>query len=173
VRQQSADLPRRTCDQLIQDGPGPHRYLALTDACLSGGSSVAERDGESGHLEMYHPLYPAHRQPEPAAGELRLLLCIKDELARRRIRDDRGPRFQLGELIGEVSKADLPGWARARLDAQYPGLRLDQCWLIKVGEHEPTPARADRLQWYGLVTLPVAMVIGIGWWMWTAAAKRR
>src|SRR5947209_8805308 len=51
VRQEAEDLPRLTCDQLSKNRPGNHRYVALTDACLSGGRSVAQRDPDTGALE--------------------------------------------------------------------------------------------------------------------------
>src|SRR5689334_23035897 len=96
-RQEAAAVPRMTCAQLIKNGPGNNRYVALTDACLSSRPSVAEWDGETGALEMYHPLYEAHQPQEPPPRDLALVLCIMDEMERRRIRDDSNQRKQLGQ----------------------------------------------------------------------------
>jgi hypothetical protein len=178
VRQEAEDLPRLTCDQLSKNGPGNHRYVALTDACLSGGHSVAQRDPDTGALEMYHPLYAAHLKQEPPPGELVLVLCIMDEMERRRIRDDRTERQQIGrpglsELTGEVKSGDhLPVWARHGLKTNFPGIPLAKCRVLIVGEYEPTAARATRLLCYGIVSTVAACVLFCSWRIWRRVAPR-
>jgi hypothetical protein len=107
-----------TCNELIQNGAGNQRYIILTDACLNvEGRSVSECDGETGALELYHPLYAANLKQEPAPRDLTLLLGITDEMARRRIRDDRRRRQQAGQaglspFTGELTRGDkLPAKA--------------------------------------------------------------
>jgi hypothetical protein len=170
VQNQVVRLPRMTCDQLVQSGPGPHRYVILTDACLSSRKSVSERDGETGHLELYHPFYAAHLPQEPAPRELALVLCIMDEAERRRIRDERDHRKRLGqpglgELTGEVKKrADqLQPWVRDGLAAKYPGIQLATCWVVTVGQDEPTANSARQLTWYGIGSVLVAGAMIFGW----------
>ena len=43
VRREAARVARVTCDELTKNGPGNHRYLALTDAWLDLGRSVSRR----------------------------------------------------------------------------------------------------------------------------------
>jgi hypothetical protein len=174
VREQADALPRMTCAQLIQNGPGANRFIALTDARLSDGTSVSERDSESGALEMYHPIYQAQLQQEPDPHDLRLVLCVMDEMERRRVRDDRDHRQQLGqpglsELTGEVKTgaAHLPPWARRGLMEKYRGLPLDTCWVVIVGLYEPTALRAASFQRHGVISLLVAVVLFLGWWVWS------
>jgi hypothetical protein len=160
-----------TCAQLIQNGPGPQRYVTLLDARLSDGKSVSERDGATVALEMYHPIFEARLAQEPAPRDIGLILCIMDEMERRRIRDDRNERLRLGqaglsELTGEVQPAaqHLPDWARRRLAQQFPGLPLDACRLVIVGQYEPTAYRASRLLKHGAVALLGASVLLALWW---------
>jgi hypothetical protein len=177
TRRQADTTPRITCEQLIQNGPGAERYRTLTDAWLSAGKSVAERDSETNALAMYHPVYASHHNAEPPPRDLKLILCILDEHERRRIRDARNAaeqqgRRELGELTGAVSKANaLPRWARSGLGVQYPGIRLDDCWFVTVGDGEPTAARAEWLLLLGLGCALAALALGGGWWVWRRRAS--
>ena len=180
VRDEAKRLPRMTCAQLAQNGPGPNRFIALTDACLNlGGSSVTERDGETGAFEMYHPLYAADLQQEPQPREFRLILGIMDETERRRIRDDGNKHKQLGkpglsELTGAVTKGGaLPPWVQKGFAEKYPGIRLDNCWVLTVGGYEPTSQRAERLQWHGIGCTLAATALILGWWFWRCAVPKR
>lgn len=161
-------VPRVTCDDLARTGPAGHRHVALTDARLSAGRSVSERDGETGGLELYHPVYPAGLGREPDPRHLKLVVCVMDEGERRRVRDDRDGRTAegrpgLGEFTCAVRAGDrLPGWARDGLAATYPGLRPDDCWVLVVGETEPTPAYARHLAWHGGIS-GVAAVVAFAW----------
>lgn len=176
VQQQARALPRLTCAQLVENGAGPHRYVVMTDVGLSRGKSVSERDGETGALEMYHPIYSGALAQEPAPRDLVMILCVMGEMERRRIRDELlrpgGPGG--GELTGEVKKgADhLPPWAREGLVAQYPGMVLPDCWVITVGNDEPTTRRADRLLRYGIAALLTASTMFVGWGIWRHRAVR-
>jgi hypothetical protein len=177
VKQEAARVPKTTCNQLIQNGAANHHYITLTDACLSNGRSVAEQDSDTGALEMYHPIYAANLAQEPAPRELSLILCIMDEMDRRRIRDDRKQRQQLGqpglsELTGEVTQgaAQLPRWAREGLRDQFPGIALGQCWVLTVGRYEPTVMRAERLRWDGFLSASAGGVLLLGWLVWRRAA---
>ncbi|HJZ89601.1 MAG TPA: hypothetical protein VKE40_01935 [Gemmataceae bacterium] len=173
VRKVADGLPRMTCDELIRNGPGGHRYLVLTDTALSVGKSVSERDSDTGALELYHPAYPAAVAREPAAFEFRLILGIQDENDRRRVRDDRHHRREAGQadlspLTVEVTDtADrLPAWARDGLTLEYPGIPLGQCRVVTIGRDEPTVARAEELQWRGLGLLSIGGAAIFGWAIW-------
>jgi hypothetical protein len=177
VREQAQAVPRMSCNQLVQNGPGASRYVALTDAHLSDGKSISERDGDTGALELYHPIYAAHLQQEPDPHGLRLVLCILDEVERRRIRDDRDQRQRLGqpglsELTGEVQAGadQLPPWARQGLTEKYRGLSLDKCWVLIVGRYEPTAIRAASFVQHSVVSLLVAAALLLAWWIWGRAA---
>jgi hypothetical protein len=177
VQQEASRVPRMTCKQLVQNAVANHGYVTLTDACLSSRRSVAEWDSDTGALEMYHPFYAATLPQEPAPRDLNLILCIMDEMDRRRIRDDRNQRQQLGqpglsELTGAITQgaAPLPQWAREGLRDQYPGIALDKCWVLTVGLYEPTVMRAERLRWHGLVSTLAggALLLGVLVWRRTA-----
>jgi hypothetical protein len=177
VRQEAARVPKMTCNQLIQNGAANHRYITLADTCLSSRRSVAEQDSDTVALELYHPFYAANLPQEPAPRDLILILCIMDEMERRRIRDDRNQRQQLGqpglsELTGAATQgaAHLPQWARQGLRDQFPGIALGRCWLLTVGRYEPTALRAERLRWQGLLSAAAGGVLLLGWLVWRRAA---
>jgi hypothetical protein len=149
----------------------------LTDACLSSRRSVGEQDSDTGALELYHPFYAANLPQEPAPRDLNLILCIMDEMERRRIRDDRKQRQQLGqpglsELTGEVTQgaAQLPPWAREGLRDQFPGIALGQCRVLTVGRYEPTVMRAEGLRWHGFLSASAGGVLLLGWLAWRRTA---
>jgi len=176
VQQEAASVPSITCAELIKNGPGNKQYVALTDACLSSRPSVAERDSETGALEMYHPLYGAAHAQEPEPPDLALVLCIMDERERQRLRDDSKERQQLGQpglsvFTGEVVKrADrLPQWARDGLREKYPGVVLGKCWVVTVGLQEPTERRAHTLWCYGIVASLAGGTLLVGWLAWRPA----
>jgi len=178
VRDDADAAPRMTCDHLMQKGPGTHRHIVLIDANLSAGKSVSERDSDTGALEMYHPLYPAHLEQEPQSAAIGLVLCILAESERRRIRDDRHERQGLGwpglgELTVEVRmRADaLPSWARKGLPAKYPGIQLANCWVATVGSDEPTAERAARLCLHGIGATSAAAAALVVWWLWHRRAR--
>jgi hypothetical protein len=173
VRKEADGLPRMTCAELIRNGPGGHHYLVLTDAALSSGKSVSERDSDSGALELYHPLYPAPAAGEPAPFEFRLILGILHEHDRRRVRDDRNHLQAIGQrglsplTIEVADTADrLPAWARDGLAHQYAGIPLGQCRVATIGREEPTAARAEELQWRGLGLLSIGGVAIFAWAIW-------
>jgi len=178
VRRDAASVPRITCAELVKNGPGNHPYVALTDAWLDLGQSVSRRDSDNGALEMYHPLYPANLKEEPAPRDLTLIVCILDELERRRIRDVRNEQHQLGqaglgELTGSITSGrDLPAWARQGFAAKYPGIPLAQCWVITVGKDEPTSLRADTLMTHGILATLAGFGMILCWWMWRRIARK-
>lgn len=163
-------LPRMTCDDLVQNGPAGQVYISLTDARLSDRRSVSERDSETGAVELYHPIYPSGLAKEPDPGDLKLVLCIMEEGERRRVRDDRNRRTQegqpgLSEFTCLVREGDsLPDWARSGLAANYPNIRPDRCWVLVVGENEPTPPLVRRLQWRGGISIAVSLAVLA--WVW-------
>jgi hypothetical protein len=106
VRDQAAQVQTMTCDQLIRNGPGGRHYVALTEACLLGEKSVSEVDAETGALELYHPLYSASLPEAPQMRDLAVVLCIADEMERRRLRDD----WKHGIGSGIATTALLLGW---------------------------------------------------------------
>src|SRR5262245_38054556 len=77
--------------------PSRRSLFALTKACLLGDRSGSDWDGETGSLELYHPLYPASPPEAPQPRDLALVLCITDEMERRGLRDDRNQRARLGQ----------------------------------------------------------------------------
>ena len=172
MRRAIENLPEMTCEQLVRDGPGRHRYVVLTDAALTSGRSVAERDSESGALELYHPIYPAAESKEPPAVQLNLILGVLDESERRRARDDRNQRETQGQpglspLIVEVTTTadQLPAWAQEGLANNYRGILLSRCRVVTIGLDEPTAAHAQRLQWRGLGFTTLGLMI-LGWCVW-------
>jgi len=98
------------------------------------------------------------------------VLCILDEWVRRGVRDDRNRRTEegqpgLGEFTCAVRKGDsLPEWARNGLAATYPNIRPDDCWVLVVGEKEPTPAFAHHLAWHGGISSIASVAVFA--WLW-------
>jgi hypothetical protein len=177
MREAIENLPEMTCEQLVRDGPGGHRYIVLTDVVLSSGRSVAERDGESGALELYHPIYSAAKVKEPSAVELNLILGVHDESDRRRVRDDRNQRQAIGQaalspLIVEVTTtADrLPAWAQEGFANNYRGILLSRCRVVTIGGDEPTAAHARNLQWRGIGFTVLGLIV-LGWCAWQIRAR--
>jgi len=179
MRQAIDNLPEMSCEQLVRDGSGGHRYLVLTDAALTSGRSVGMRDSESGALELYHPIYAAGNAKQPPAVELKLILGVFDETDRRRLRDDRDQRQvhrQTGfsPIVIEVSTTadQLPDWAQEGLAKGYPGIVLSRCRVVTIGLDEPTEAHARHLQWRGL-GLTALGVIMLGWCVWQIRVRDR
>ena len=172
VREQAAQVPSLTCDQLIRRGPGGQRYVILTESCLLGDKSVSESDGETGAFEIYHPLYPATLRQPPQPGDLKMVLYLTDEMARRRIRDDRNERRRLGqpglsgftcEVVGQ-GRERFPEWARKGLRDEFPGIPLGDCWLVSVNGYEPTPQLAAFYVRHGVIAglVATALLVGAG-----------
>ena len=181
VRDQAAHVPTMTCDQLIRNGPGARRYIALSEACLLGEKSVSESDWETGAFELYHPLYSASLPKPPQPRDLAVLLCLTDEMERRRMRDDWKGRERLGQaglsaFTCEVGKGAerLPKWARDGLKAQFPGIQPDGCWVATVSGYEPTADRAEQFQRHGIGSglAAIALLLGWGIWRWRRRAGR-
>jgi hypothetical protein len=147
VRDQAALVQTMTCDQLIRNGPGGRHYIALSEACLLGEKSVSE----TGAFELYHPLYSVSLPKPPQPRDLAVVLCLTDEMERRRLRDDWKQRERLGQVglsaftceVGRGAKL-LPAWARDGLKAQFPGIQPSGCWVVTVSGYEPTADRAAQ-----------------------------
>jgi hypothetical protein len=173
VRDQAAQVPTMTCDQLIRNGPGGQRYVALAEACLLGENSVSEWDAETGSLELYHPLYSTTLPREPQPRDLALVLCIKDEMVRRRVRDDRNQRKRRGQqglsaFTCEVGRGAerVPAWAREGLQANFPGIQPGGCWVVTVSGYEPTADRAEQFLRHGIGAGLAATALFLGWGIW-------
>jgi hypothetical protein len=175
VREQAAQVPTMTCDELIRNGPGGRRYVALTEACLLGKKSVSESDWETGSFELYHPLYSASLPKPPRPRGLALLLCITDEMARRRLRDDWNQRERLGQpglsaFTCEVKKGvELPAWAVDGLKAEFPGIQPSGCWVVTLSGYEPTAELAAQYLRHGIGSglAATALFLGCaGIWCW-------
>ncbi|MGE3806531.1 MAG: hypothetical protein AB7K24_17840 [Gemmataceae bacterium] len=171
VQAQRDGLPRLTCAELVQqNGPGSHAYIALTDAKLASDHGVIRRDPLSpGGMDMYVPIYPAALGKEPPAADMRLILDINDDRERDRLTANPEP----GEIIASVRRAgpELDAWAKQRLERSYPGLPVDQCWLVIVGLHEPSARKSANLYQHGVSALVLAGVMVLGWWMWQARRR--
>jgi hypothetical protein len=169
VREQAAQVPTLTCDELIRNGPGGRRYVALTEACLLGKKSVSDSDWETGFIELYHPLYSASLPKRPLPRDLTLLLHITDELERHRLRDDWNQRERLGQPVlsaftCEVGRGDrLLAWARDGLKAEFPGIQPSGCWVVTVSGYEPTADLAAQYLRHGIGSGLAATALLLGW----------
>jgi hypothetical protein len=170
VREQADHVPRMTCDQLVQNGPGVHRYVTLTDVRLCAGGYLFRRDGMDGNLdELCQPVCSAGLGQEPKPPELRLLLRITDDRDREKLIGQSGVvEFTCGVQRG-VSQID-PGIVSG-LEKNYPGLRSADCWVLTVGNLEPTAARAQSIWWDGIVALLIGGVALLGALAWFGATR--
>jgi hypothetical protein len=146
---------------------------------LLGKKSVGiETDWETGAFELYHPLYSASLPKPPRPRDLALLLCITDEMARRRVRDDWNQRERLGQsglsaFTCEVGRGDrLPAWARDGLKAEFPGIQPSGCWVVTVSGYEPTAELAAQYLRHGIGSGLAATVLLLGWGIWCWRRRR-
>jgi hypothetical protein len=173
VREQAAQMQTITCDQLIRNGPGGRRYVALSEACLLGEKSVSDVDAETGALELYHPLYSASLPNPPQPRNVGVVLCITDEMERRRIRDDWKGRERLGQSglsafaceVGRGAKL-FPKWARDGLKADFPGIQPSDCWVVTLSGYEPTADRATQYFCHGVASGLAATGLLVYWGIW-------
>jgi hypothetical protein len=172
IEDRAARVPRMTCDELVRNGPGGNTYVTLTDVKVCTGGSLFYGDGLSpGHVEETVPVYSAGRGREPEPRDLALIVQVFDDEERQHI--FRQP--EVGELTCEVRRA--PGWMDPEdlraLEAKYPGLRVDRCWVLGVGLFEPTAARAREMKWQGTFAAwtGVALLAAVG--LWVGYERRR
>ena len=71
-------LPRMTCDDLIQKGPGHNQFIILTDVHLCSRGDALRRDMDA-DMQMYVPIYSGRLMKEPPPAELKLLLEVLDD----------------------------------------------------------------------------------------------
>jgi hypothetical protein len=175
VRDLATQVQMMKCDELIRNGPGGRRYVALTEACLLGENSVSDVDAETGALELYHPLYSATLPKPPQPRNVGVVLCITDEMERRRIRDDWKGRERLGlpglsAFACEVGRGGgrLPKWASDGLKANFPGIQPNDCWVVTLSGYEPTADRATLYFCHGIGSGLAATALLLYWgnWRW-------
>jgi hypothetical protein len=140
VRELAERVPRMTCDELVRNGPGPNEYVTLTDVRLCRGGYVFRRDSFNGSLdELVQPVYSARLARPPEPQELALLLRITDDQEKDELIGQPGTVEFTCAVSKGVRKVDA-GIARA-LEDKYPSIQLARCWLLTVGNLEPTAAR--------------------------------
>jgi len=162
-------LPRMTCDDLVQNGPGGNQFIVLTDVHLCSRGDAFRRDMDAA-MQMYVPIYSSRLLNEPPPTELKLLLEVLDD----RPRDQLLARPDVGELMIELwtPAANLDPWVKDRLRAIYPGMQLANCRVLSVGLHEPSALRVRSAMQEGIALLIVAIGCQIGWPIWQFARKR-
>jgi hypothetical protein len=165
VREEANGLPKLTCDELIQNGPGGNPFIKLTDVRLCSKGDVMRIDMDAA-MEMYLPIYSARLAKEPEPRDLTLLLEILDS----RDRDRLLARPDVGELTCELwTRADkLDRWVCDGLAAKYPGIRVKNCRVLSVGLHEPTEIKAGRIWSYAIVSSVSGGVL-LCWLVWRRA----
>jgi hypothetical protein len=172
VREQADRVPRMTCDQLVQNGPGTHPYVTLADVRLCTGGYVFRRDGMDGNLdELCQPVYSAGLGQEPKPSKLTLLLRITDDRDRERLIGQPGVvEFTCGVYrgVGQIDPGIVTG-----LEKKYPGIRPADCWVLTVGNLEPTVSRARSIRWDGIVALLIGGVVLLGCVVWYGATLFR
>src|SRR5262245_16550550 len=104
IRHDWENLPRMTCDQFIQNGPGGHEFIQLTDVHLCTSGYVWQRFEHD--LELYVPIYPAHLGKEPPPQQLWLVLEILDDRDHKRLL----AQPNVGELICQVDRTVDPAF---------------------------------------------------------------
>jgi hypothetical protein len=163
-RQQLAKVPRMTCDELMRNGPGADGFATLTDIKACGRGYLFHRDALCpSDVEFYVPVYAGHLQQEPQPGDLTLLLAIHDDDAIDVLISQQGTvEFT---CLADRNVAWLEDWVRQGLAAKYPGLQLANCWILKVGLHEPSPFVAHRMLQAGLATVFAGGLL-CAWLVW-------
>jgi hypothetical protein len=164
IQQHAEQLPKMTCEQVIENGPGRNNYVWLTDVRL-GGAEAARRDMD-GALVSYIPIYPGRLVQEPAPADLRLLLEIFDDRDRDRLLAIPGPIEFAGEFWTRAERLDR--WVYQVLEAKYPGVQVRKCRVVTVGLHEPTAIKATRSWWYGIISFLIGGTL-LGWFFFVRA----
>jgi hypothetical protein len=166
----STRLPRMTCDDLAQNGPGANQFVTLADVHLCAAGDAFRRDVD-GAMEMYIPIYSNRRIQEPAPGDLALVLEVLDD----RDREALLANPKVGELNVEfwAPAGQFDPWVRDRLGQIYPGILLAKCRVLSVGLHEPSVVHARSEMMEGVILIVFAFVIQLGWWVWSRVASPR
>jgi hypothetical protein len=162
-------LPRVTCDDVVQNGPGGNQFMVLTDVRLCSRGEAFRRDMDA-DMQMYVPIYSTRLVKEPQPEDLKLLLEVLDDRERDRLL----VRPDVGELMAEfwTPAAGLDPWVKDCLGALYPGMRLAKCRVLSVGLHEPSALRIRSAMQEGVVLLIVAVGCQVGWQIWRFGRKR-
>src|SRR5262249_11130901 len=88
------DLPRMTCDDLLQmGGRAAPQFVTLTDVRLCQAGHAFHRDMD-GDMVTYVPVYSSKLPKEPPGPDLKLLLEILDDRELTRLAPGSGPRRQ-------------------------------------------------------------------------------
>ncbi len=167
-RERAMAVPRMTCEQMLQKGPGAGEYVTLTDVRLCRRGFAFWRDAMSpGDVDVFIPVYAAAFQQEPTPPDLVLLLEVQDSSDWQRIRDAEVVELtcQVHAGIGRVAN-----WAQKDLAAKYQGLRLANLSVLTVGLQEPTMAKARSLLTHGIVASLVGVAVLI-WLVWRRKAS--
>ena len=161
-------LPRMTCDDLIQNGPGANQFVTLTDAHLCSKGDVSSRDMDSA-LEMYVPIYSDSLKQEPQPADIALILEVLDDRDRSALLE----RRDVGELNVELWRqaAQLHPWVFDSLVTLYPGIHVAKCRVVSVGLHEPSLLHARSEMHQGIFSLVAAILFQFGWWIWCSLKK--
>jgi hypothetical protein len=156
-------LPRMTCDDLVQNGPGGSQFIILTDVRLCSRGDAFRRDMDA-DMEMYVPIYSTRLIKEPQPENLKLLLQVLDDRERDRLL----ARPEVHELMVELwtSTGKLYPWVKDRLAALYPGIQLANCRVLSVGLHEPSALRIGSAMQEGVALIIVAFGCQVGWLIW-------
>jgi hypothetical protein len=164
-----ARLPRMTCAELARNGPPADGQVTLTDLKWCGAGFVGQR--RDGDLDLYIPGFPAGLGKEPDPPDLAFLLQLWDDDQRKPLLEQTGPvEFNCWASRGRVvdftrGPGEVEEWAQDRLQKKYPGIKVENMWVLTVGHgNTPTAARALSAWRYGVAEL----VAGVALLIWGA-----
>jgi hypothetical protein len=164
-----ARVPRMTCEQLARNGPPADGQVTLNDVRPCRRGLVALRADEFDD-DVFLPAYAAGLGQEPEPPRLGFLLQIYGDHGRYPPLEQPGPLevtcwarkgrvVAIGRRPGEIEKAVQKG-----LQEKYPGIRLNDIWVLTVGHGFTPTAERVRSGWqWGIVELVLgAAVLGAG-----------
>jgi hypothetical protein len=165
-----ARVPRMTCAQLARNGPPADGQVTLTDLRPCSHGFVALPSGEFDN-DVFLPAYPSGLGQEPEPPRLGFLLQIYGDHGRYPLLEQPGPvevtcwarkgarLVEFGRRPGEVEKAVQKG-----LQEKYPGIRLNDVWVLTVGHGLTPTAERVRSAWqWGIAELVSgAAVLALG-----------
>jgi hypothetical protein len=166
TRDRLARVPRMTCDQLARNGPPADGQVTLTDVRPCNRGFVALPSGEFDHT-VFLPAYASGLGQEPEPPKLGFLLQIYGDHGRYPLLEQPGPVevtcwAKKGASVVEIGHgpAEIEKAVQKALQEKYPGIRLNDVWVLTVGHGLTPTAERVRSAWqWGIVELLIGAAV--------------
>jgi hypothetical protein len=165
LQEQAANLPRLTCDQIMQKGPGTGAddLVIVTDVRPCSREPVYWRTGGGDiHVDEYFylPVYPTGAANEPENRDVTFLyFATSREAGLSLLGQPAGT-----EITCTVHEAfrEMDTETQELLVSRYPGLRVRTCWLLTTHRTGPMTEWAEEAYRNGIGFLVVGALLIAG-----------